>query len=123
VRLYHLATKRNLHSHLFQSPLSNNQEVSAFGEMGEGDDGDNWIVECDDEYWQRDEGVRLKHELTKKFLHVTGDQYGRPIHGQYEVSCFSYSNQQNLWRVQEGIYIKPNQNVNNISEKNEHNEL
>lgn len=109
VRLTHLATKRNLHSHLFQSPLSNNQEVSAFGETGEGDDGDNWIIECDDDFWRRDESVRLRHELTKKYLHVTGDTFGRPISGQMEVSCYNHASQFNLWRVLEGVYIKPNE--------------
>jgi len=39
IRLQHLATKRNLHSHLFQSPITHNQEVSAFGEGGDGDEG------------------------------------------------------------------------------------
>ena len=39
IRLQHLATKRNLHSHLFQSPITHNQEVSAFGEGGDGDTG------------------------------------------------------------------------------------
>ena len=121
VRLFHLATKKNLHSHLFQSPLSNNQEVSAFGENGVGDDGDNWIVECDEEYWQRDEAVRLKHELTKKYLHITGDAYGRPISGQLEVSCYGHASQLNLWRVNEGVYIK--QSSPNASEDNAHTEL
>lgn len=119
VRLFHLSTRRNLHSHLFQSPLSNNQEVSAFGENGDGDDGDNWIVDCDEEYWQRDEPVRLKHEATKKFLHITGDAYGRPIHGQLEVSCYSHPTQLNLWRVHEGVYIKqsaPNSNTSGSDE-------
>ena len=39
IRLTHLNTNRNLHSHHFQSPLSRNLEVSAFGENGEGDEG------------------------------------------------------------------------------------
>ena len=39
IRLTHLQTSRNLHSHHFQSPLSHNLEVSAFGEDGEGDEG------------------------------------------------------------------------------------
>ena len=38
---------RNLHSHHFSSPLTNQQEVSAFGEMGEGDTGDVWKVMID----------------------------------------------------------------------------
>lgn len=35
IRFEHLTTSRNLHSHHFTSPLSNAQEVSAFGEQGE----------------------------------------------------------------------------------------
>jgi dolichyl-phosphate-mannose--protein O-mannosyl transferase len=38
VRLQHLSTRMFLHSHLFSSPLSGNQEVSAFGDNG-GDTG------------------------------------------------------------------------------------
>ena len=44
VRLTHVATNRNLHSHHFQSPLSHNLEVSAFGEEGEGDDGQYCVM-------------------------------------------------------------------------------
>jgi dolichyl-phosphate-mannose--protein O-mannosyl transferase len=109
-----------LHSHLFQSPLSNNQEVSAFGENGEGDESDHWVVECDDDFWRRDDQVRLKHELTNKYLHVSGDTYGRPINGQMEVSATSYANQLNLWRVAEGVYIKPSTPNN---ESDHHQEL
>jgi len=115
-----LATRHNLHSHLFTSPLSHNQEVSAFGENGTGDDGDNWIVECSDadDYWERTEQVRFIHKLTNKFLHVNGDQYGRPIAGQLEVSAYSYRNNFNLWVVEAGVYIKPVQPANEY-----HNEL
>jgi len=107
IRLYHLATRRNLHSHMFVAPLSHNQEVSAYGDDGVGDHGDNWILECDDDFWSRSEPVRLRHEATQKFLHVSGDVYGRPIQGQYEVSAYSYRNAYNLWQVLEGVYIKP----------------
>ena len=34
IRMQHQTTLRNLHSHHFTSPLSNSQEVSAFGENG-----------------------------------------------------------------------------------------
>jgi len=37
----HLQTRKNLHSHHFNSPLSNNYEVSAFGEDGVGDEGNS----------------------------------------------------------------------------------
>lgn len=46
LRLEHVDTKKNLHSHNFQSPLSGNQEVSCYGDKGEGDSGDNWIIVC-----------------------------------------------------------------------------
>jgi dolichyl-phosphate-mannose--protein O-mannosyl transferase len=39
--LHHLITKKNLHSHFFTSPLSGNQEISAYGDDdGEGDTGE-----------------------------------------------------------------------------------
>lgn len=42
IRLQHLSTLKNIHSHFFTSPLSGNQEVSAYGdETGEGDTGSN----------------------------------------------------------------------------------
>jgi dolichyl-phosphate-mannose--protein O-mannosyl transferase len=56
IRLTHLETSVNLHSHLVQSPLSRQQEVSGFGSDGEGDSGDSWIVVCtnkNDKYWKR----------------------------------------------------------------------
>ena len=46
IRLEHLATGKNLHSHHFSSPLSGNQEISCYGDNGEGDTGDHWIVVC-----------------------------------------------------------------------------
>jgi len=87
IRLQHLTTGRNLHSHHFTSPLSNSQEVSAFGEQGvcefefssatnnlerydffsgEGDTGDVWVVVCESDFWLRDEPVMFKHVDTGK---------------------------------------------------------
>jgi len=34
IRMEHLSTKKNLHSHHFSSPLSGNQEISAYGDNG-----------------------------------------------------------------------------------------
>ncbi|XP_006032925.1 stromal cell-derived factor 2 [Alligator sinensis] len=109
IRLTHINTGRNLHSHHFTSPLSGNQEVSAFGEDGEGDYLDDWTVVCSGPYWARDSEVRFKHSSTDVFLSVTGEQYGRPIHGQKEVHGMSYSNQNNYWKVMEGIFMKPSE--------------
>ena len=82
IRLEHLSTHRNLHSHHFSSPLSSQQEVSAFGESGRGDTGDVWRVMCEGDYWTRGDNVMLKHSDTGVFLSASGHTFGRPINGQ-----------------------------------------
>ena len=60
IRLTHVDTMRNLHSHEVKSPLSSQQEVTAYGQGdAKGDHGDDWIVECSGKYWQRDAVFRL----------------------------------------------------------------
>ncbi|XP_784191.1 stromal cell-derived factor 2 [Strongylocentrotus purpuratus] len=109
IRLQHVATKRNLHSHNFQSPLSSNQEVSCFGEDGHGDEGDNWAVICSTTNWKRNEPVRFKHVATENYLSMSGQTYGRPIHGQREVCGLSSLSTANQWRAVEGIFVKPSE--------------
>ncbi|XP_077317763.1 stromal cell-derived factor 2-like protein 1 [Lithobates pipiens] len=107
IRLTHVNTGKNLHSHHFSSPLSNNQEVSAFGENGEGDDLDTWTVQCGDSVWEREDSVRFKHVGTSAYLTVTGEQYSHPIRGQREVHGMTNANAHNYWKVMEGVFIKP----------------
>jgi dolichyl-phosphate-mannose--protein O-mannosyl transferase len=109
IRLTHLNTQKNLHSHHFQSPLSHNYEVSAFGESGEGDEGDLWKLICTGNYWRRSDKVRLQHVVTNHYLHVSGDTYGRPISGQREVSGYSSMSDLNYWTAAEGIFVKPSE--------------
>lgn len=45
------------------------------------------------------------------YLHVTGDTYGRPIHGQKEVSAAASPSELSYWKALEGIYIKPSGSV------------
>ena len=72
IRLTHLNTQTNLHSHAVQSPLSRQQEVTSYGQGdGKGDAGDNWRVECSGTYWQRGKTVRLQHVDTKAYLGAT----------------------------------------------------
>lgn len=85
------------------------QEVSAFGEAGEGDYLDDWTVVCSGTYWVRDDEVRFQHTSTDVFLSVTGEQYGRPIHGQKEVHGMATSSQNNYWKVMEGIFMQPSE--------------
>ncbi|XP_015905597.1 stromal cell-derived factor 2 [Parasteatoda tepidariorum] len=107
IRLEHLQTKKNLHSHHFHSPLSSNQEVSCFGENGEGDTGDHWVVTCSSDFWERNGNVRFKHADTDMWMAVSGNTYGRPIAGQREVCALPYSDSNCFWKTAEGVFIKP----------------
>lgn len=108
IKLRHSNVDRYYHN--YTNPLlSHLQEVSAFGENGEGDDLDVWAVQCDGDHWERDEAVRFKHVGTDVYLSVTGEQYGHPIRGQREVHGMSSANQHNWWRSMEGVYIQPSQ--------------
>lgn len=49
----------------------------------------------------------IDQECPFRYLHLSGDTYGRPIHGQKEISGYSYPNSQNLWKVDAGVYIRP----------------
>uniref|UniRef100_A0A1B6C569 MIR domain-containing protein n=1 Tax=Clastoptera arizonana TaxID=38151 RepID=A0A1B6C569_9HEMI len=123
IRLMHLATNKNLHSHYFSSPLSTNQEVSAYGNNGEGDSGDHWTVVCDGESWERDEAIMLKHVDTDMYLAVTSQTYGRPINGQHEIVGVQWpgSNQVH-WKAMEGLFIHPS-DFNFKKRSHDHTEL
>ncbi|XP_058823023.1 stromal cell-derived factor 2 [Topomyia yanbarensis] len=108
IRFHHLATNKNLHSHHFQSPLSGNQEVSAYGdEQGIGDTGDHWMVVCSGESWQRSNPVKLRHVDTDAYLSVSGRTFGRPINGQMEVVGLASPHGGTDWTAAEGLFIHP----------------
>jgi len=95
VRFLHLNTQHNLHSHLHKSPLSNQQEVSAYGDENTGDTGDNWklTVKNGGDTWKRQEVVQLQHVDTGKFLSSNKNKFGNPIPGQQEVCCIDKKNE------------------------------
>uniref|UniRef100_A0A7S2LH23 MIR domain-containing protein n=2 Tax=Leptocylindrus danicus TaxID=163516 RepID=A0A7S2LH23_9STRA len=78
IRLTHLQSNKNLHSSRnFHSPLSKQQETHLFGDNGEGDFKDDWVVVCkgdkpsDRFFWQRDSNkqyIQLKHAESGAFL-------------------------------------------------------
>jgi len=105
ITLQHLTTKKNLHSHFFQSPLSGRQEISCYGEDGVGDSGDAWDVECSGDKWLRDSPVKLRHKDTGAYLSVSGRTFGRPINGQMEVIGSNDGYQATEWKVAEGLFI------------------
>lgn len=93
------------------SSVSRPQEVSAFGDEGEGDHLDEWTVQCGGSVWKREEAVRFRHKATDALLSVTGEQYGRPISGQREVHAMSSPSQHSLWKAMEGVFLKPSENL------------
>jgi len=117
IRLQHLSTKRNLHSHYFQSPITHQQEVSAFGENGDGDTGDNWIAKCSTKFWNRKNKLRFQHEDTGLYLHISAEKFGRPISGQHEICAKHNEESNNLWLAQEGVYVKENDSSQKNKEK------
>ena len=125
IRLQHLSTGKYLHSHLFSSPLSNNQEVSAFGENSVGDSGDNWRIVCDGDFWERGDEVAMKHSDTDAYLSTSGQAYGRPINGQLEIVGIFRNDASTKWQAAEGIFIHES-NFNPKQQQNsrpEHSEL
>lgn len=116
IRLHHATTNKNLHSHLFRSPLSGNQEISCYGdESGVGDTGDHWEVICSSEFWERDVPIKLKHVDTQKWLGVSGRSFGRPISGQQEIVGFNGIVSGVDWKAVEGVYIHQNEAPQHIS--------
>nr|CAB3265914.1 stromal cell-derived factor 2 [Phallusia mammillata] len=113
IRLTHIKTFTNLHSHHFQAPMSSGQEVSCFGEDGAGDHLDNWVVVCDGTYWGRKNLVQFKHEETESILACSSKVYGRPINGQQEVLATTSSDRSKstYWKTMEGIILRPGENM------------
>lgn len=120
IRLQHVATKRFLHSHHFQSPLSSQQEISCYGEEGVGDSGDNWDLLCHTGEWLRDQAVQFRHIDTGAYLAVSGRTFGRPINGQMEVIGASHNGHAAEWKSAEGLFIHPREPT---SEGGAHDEL
>nr|XP_002129076.1 stromal cell-derived factor 2 [Ciona intestinalis] len=114
IRLTHINTNTNLHSHHFKAPLSKEQEVSAFGTDGEGDHLDNWVVVCSGKYWKRNNFVRFQHKETKAYLTCSDQVFGRPIHGQQEVMATlrDDTGSANYWKSMEGVFLKPTETPN-----------
>jgi len=106
IRLEHLLTKKNLHSHDHASPYGS-YEVSAYGNDGLGDSGDDFELLCypDSSVWQRFATVSLRHIATNRFLQANQKSvYGQPIQGQIEVSATPKKSGNTQWKTNEGIY-------------------
>ena len=131
IRLEHISTGKNLHSHDFKSFITNSQEACAFGEDGNGDVNDNFRISC---YKQNDNEIItgkteffLQHVPTEKWLYINyktsmfNDRNcrGCPIRGQREVSLTDKKDKQCLWKVIGGIIFSSEKEQNEPSHKSD----
>ena len=129
IRLEHIATGKNLHSHDFKSFVTNSQEACAFGEDGNGDVNDNFRITCYKQ--ENNETITgkteffLQHVPTEKWLYINyktsmfndNNCRGCPIRGQREVSLTSKKDKQCLWKVIGGIIFSSELEQNEPSHK------
>jgi len=102
IRLEHMTTRRNLHSHgNTPSPVSGQQEVTAFGDDGIGDTNDNWKIDIENGGdWLPGVRVRLIHQNTGAALHShAGYNMSEVGYHQQEVTCFGGRNADDWWRA------------------------
>lgn len=121
IRLMHLGTGANLHTHGIRSPISNQHEVTGFGQQGQGDMGDDWKVVCEgggyfsggSEYWNRGTTVQFQSLATKRYLGAsstvkfTEQNCGRgcPILNHLEVFARSSNDSYSHWKVELGVHL------------------
>ncbi|WP_338786163.1 MIR domain-containing protein [Metabacillus sp. FJAT-53654] len=100
IRLEHVLTKRNLHSHSgHPSPVTGQQEVTCFGSDGQGDNNDNWRVEfVGGGLWSAQRRVRLVHQNTNHALHSHLEHsHDKWTAGQQEVTGFGGRDDNDWW--------------------------
>jgi len=100
IRLEHVATGRNLHSHYVESAVSKQHEVSCFGEDGVGDSNDNWRVVLE----EGKKRFRLQHMGTAEgsdgpFLHSHNLQYPDWGFKQQEVTVYGGKDDNDFWII------------------------
>ncbi|CAG8549692.1 5513_t:CDS:2, partial [Funneliformis caledonium] len=100
IRLLHLVTESNLHSHKIPAPLTRaHWEVSCYGNDTFGDEKDSWVIEVVDDVYKRTNHIRslttimrLRHKALGCYLRAAN--VGLPDWGfrQVEVTCDKRNN-------------------------------
>ncbi|CAB3387653.1 Hypothetical predicted protein [Cloeon dipterum] len=119
VRLEHMVTKRNLHSHKEPAPMTRKHlQVTGYGENGTGDANDVWVVHIDGGVKNQPvltvtSKFRLIHHLQKCVLTTSGKQLPKWGFEQQEVSCNpNFRDKNALWNVEDNFSPKlPNVTV------------
>ncbi|KAL1501793.1 hypothetical protein ABEB36_007053 [Hypothenemus hampei] len=111
VRLEHMATKRNLHSHKEQAPITKKHyQVTGYGENGTGDANDVWRVfikgaKDGTELTAVSSKLQFVHYLQSCILTTSGKQLPKWAYEQQEVSCNPNIRDPNgVWNVEENIF-------------------
>ncbi|XP_072388031.1 protein O-mannosyl-transferase 2 isoform X1 [Diabrotica undecimpunctata] len=113
VRLEHIPTKRNLHSHKEQAPITKKHfQVTGYGENGTGDANDVWRItiagaKIGAEVTAVTSKLKFVHYLQSCILTTSGKQLPKWGYEQQEVTCNPNLRDQNgLWNVEENIFEK-----------------
>lgn len=116
IRLQHVVTLRNLHSHREAAPVTKRHyQVTCYGENGTGDANDVWKVEMIGKGGGPDADIlttvsskfRLIHYLTGCALHSHSKQLPKWGYEQMEVSCNpNIRDKNNLWNIEDNSYPK-----------------
>lgn len=113
IRLEHVPTKRNLHSHKEQAPITKKHyQVTGYGENGTGDANDVWkisVIGAKDgtEVTAVSSKLKLVHYLQSCILTTSGKQLPKWAYEQQEVSCNPNLRDPNgVWNVEENIFEK-----------------
>ncbi|XP_060522792.1 protein O-mannosyl-transferase 2 [Cylas formicarius] len=111
VRLEHVSTKRNLHSHKEQAPVTKKHyQVTGYGENGTGDANDVWkilVIGATDgvEVTAVTSKLKFVHYLQSCVLTTSGKQLPKWAYEQQEVSCSANLRDPNgWWNVEENIF-------------------
>lgn len=101
IRITHLATGANLHSHNinYNHPNSSGQQqITAYQGA---DINDNWVLEdCTSNQIKNGTEFRLRHIMTGKYLH-SHNNFSAPItQGQQEVTGWQGKDNNDIWRVE-----------------------
>jgi len=97
IRLEHVKTAKNLHSHKLISPITNQQEVTVYGKNGNGNSDDNWRIEFENnDEWHVKTEFKLIHVNTNCALHSHDAPYRLD---QHEVTCVEGRDDNDFWIV------------------------
>ncbi len=100
IRLEHQSTRKNLHSHIGRpSPITGQQEVTAYGMDGLGDTNDDWRIDVEGGgEWRENLPIRLIHVGSNCALHShSGQSHPLFTAGQQEVTCFPNRDDNDIW--------------------------